>query len=60
LGDVPERGLGSRDAIDVAKKRILMSTNTDPKSRRKKMKKFSPSENQALCRAYVNAPKILS
>jgi hypothetical protein len=42
------------------KKRVLMSTNRGPKSRRKKMKKFSPSEDQALYKAYVNAPQILS
>jgi hypothetical protein len=36
------------------KKRVLLSTNTGPKSRRKKMKHFSPAEDQALCRAYVN------
>jgi hypothetical protein len=36
------------------KKRVLMLTNRGPKSRRKKMKNFSPSEDQALCKAYVN------
>jgi hypothetical protein len=45
---------------DNTKKRVLLSTNTDPKSRRKKIKKFSTAEDQALCKAYATSPQILS
>jgi hypothetical protein len=42
------------------KKRVLLSTNTGPKSRRKKMKNFCPAEDQALCRAYENQVLLLA
>jgi hypothetical protein len=38
----------------TTEKRLLLSTNTGPKSRRKKMNNISPAEDHALCKAYVN------